>query len=241
MASVKTYVRKMFHRAGYDVHRLIPEKNPMFQLQQGLDRFGIDLVLDVGANAGQFGTDLRFMGYRGRIVSFEPLTSAHAHLLRAAQGDAAWSVHPRCAVGDRDDSVTINVAGNSVSSSLLPMTDAHSSAARASAYVGAEQVPLVRLDSVVEDYLAGVRAPFLKIDTQGFEWAVLDGAPMLLPRMRGVLCELSLVHLYEGQHLWLDVIHRLEAEGLQTWAVQPGFTDRRDGRTLQLDAVFFRT
>jgi len=215
--------------------------NPMFQLQQGLERFGVDLVLDVGANAGQFGTDLRSMGYRGRIVSFEPLTSAHVQLLRAAHDDPAWSVHPRCAVGDRDDTVTINVAGNSVSSSLLPMTDAHESAARASAYVGSEQVPLVRLDSVVESYLAGARAPFLKIDTQGFEWAVLDGAPKLVPRLRGVLCELSLVHLYQGQHLWLDVIHRLEAEGLRTWAVQPGFTDRRDGRTLQLDAIFFRT
>jgi len=66
---------------------------------------------------------------------------------------------------------------------------------------------------------------------------VLDGAPMLLPRLRAVLCELSLVHLYDDQHLWLDVIHRLEAEGLRTWAVQPGFTDRREGRTLQLDAI----
>jgi FkbM family methyltransferase len=239
--SLKKFVRKLFHRAGYDFHRLIPGMNPMFQLQQGLERFGIDLVLDVGANANQFGEDLRSMGYRGRIVSFEPLTSAHAQLVQAAHGDQSWSVHSRCAVGDRDASVTINVAGNSVSSSLLPMTDAHESAARASAYVGAEQVSLVRLDSVVDVYLTDARTPFLKIDTQGFEWAVLDGAPMLLSRVRGVLCELSLVHLYEGQHLWLDVIHRLEAKGLRTWAVQPGFTDRRDGRTLQLDAIFFRT
>lgn len=241
MVQWKTFVRRQFHRAGYDLHRLIPEMNPVFQLQQGLERFGIDLVIDVGANEGQFGRDIRSMGYRGRIASFEPLTAAHAQLLRAAHGDTAWSVHPRCAVGDRDDSVTINVARNSVSSSLLPMTDAHESAARNSAYIGAEQVPLVRLDSVAADYLDGASAPFLKIDTQGFEWAVLDGAAKLLPRLRGVLCELSLVHLYEGQHLWLDVIHRLEGEGLRTWAVQPGFTDHRSGRTLQLDAMFFRT
>ena len=241
MTLLKATVRKMFHRVGYDFHRLIPEMNPSFQIHQGLQCFGIDLVLDVGANAGQFGRDLRSMGYRGRIVSFEPLSSAHAQLVQAARGDAAWTVHPRCAVGDRDGEVTINVAGNSVSSSLLPMTQAHESAARSSAYVGAEQATLTRLDSLVDAYLSGAHAPFLKIDTQGFEWAVLDGAAGLLPRLRGVLCELSLVHLYEGQHLWLDVIHRLEAAGLRTWAVQPGFTDQRDGRTLQLDAIFFRT
>jgi FkbM family methyltransferase len=238
---LKATVRKLFHRVGYDFHRLIPEMNPSFQIHQGLQCFGIDLVLDVGANAGQFGRDLRSMGYRGRIVSFEPLSSAHAQLVQAARGDAAWTVHPRCAVGDRDGEVTINVSGNSVSSSLLPMTQAHETAARSSAYVGTEQVPLARLDSLAETYLARARAPFLKIDTQGFEWAVLDGAGKLLPHLRGVLCELSLVHLYEGQHLWLDVIQRLEAEGLRTWAVQPGFTDQRDGRTLQLDAIFFRT
>lgn len=241
MDGVKVLVRKLVHLAGYDFHRLIPEMNPAYQLCQGLTRFGVDQVLDVGANEGFFGRDLRTMGYRGRIVSFEPLSSAHERLLRAAESDPGWAVHPRCAVGDRDGEVTINVAGNSVSSSLLPMTDAHRTAARASAYIGVEQAPLARLDTVAPPYLVGARAPFLKIDTQGFEWAVLDGAAALLPRFTGVLCELSLVCLYEGQHLWLEVIGRLESAGLRTWAVQPGFTDQRDGRTLQIDAIFFRT
>jgi FkbM family methyltransferase len=241
MDALKTSVRKLFHRAGYDFHRLIPEMNATFQVSQGLLRFGVDLVLDVGANAGQFGRELRSMGYRGRIVSFEPLSGAHQRLRDSAKSDPAWTVMDRCAVGDRDGDVTINIAGNSVSSSLLPMTDAHLSAARSSAYVGQEQVRLVRLDSVASAHLASARAPFLKIDTQGYEWAVLDGADSLLPRLTGVLCELSLVPLYEGQHLWLDVIHRLGTAGFRTWAVQPGFTDHRDGRTLQLDALFFRT
>jgi FkbM family methyltransferase len=238
---LKTFVRKLFHRAGYDFHRLIPELNPAFQLHQGLVQFGIDLLLDVGANAGQFGKDMRSMGYGGRIVSFEPLSMAHSQLERAAKNDPLWTVYQRCAVGDRDGDVTINVAGNSVSSSLLPMTPAHESAARSSVYVGTEKVRLVRLDSLVETYLPSACTSFLKIDAQGFEWAVLDGAASLVPRLRGVLCELSLVELYQGQRLWLDVIRRLESEGLRVWAIQPGFTDHRDGRTLQLDAVCFRT
>jgi FkbM family methyltransferase len=206
-----------------------------------LNTFEVDLVLDVGANAGQFAHEIRTLGFRGSIVSFEPLADAHRRLADAAAGDDAWRVHSRCAIGDRDGDVTINVAANSVSSSLLPMTDAHFSAATGSGYVGNETVPLFRLDAIAEPYLAAAQRPFLKIDTQGFEWQVLDGAARTLPRLRGVLCELSLVVLYEGQHLWREMIDRLESEGFTLWNLQPGFADPRNGRMLQIDAVFFRT
>ena len=132
------------------------------------------------------------------------------------------------------------MAGNSVSSSVLPMMDYHSSAASGSAYIRSEMVPIFRLDSIAQECLKKSHRPFLKVDTQGFEWQVLDGATKTMPHLRGVLCELSLVSLYEGQHLWLEIIERLEGEGFTLWCVQKGFTDPRDGRALQLDAVFFR-
>jgi len=210
------------------------------QLLLALRRFDIDLVLDVGANVGQFASEIRAFGFTGRIVSFEPLTAAHGRLREAAAGDSGWQVHSRCAIGDRDGEIAINVSANSVSSSLLPMTRAHVGAAGASAYVGRETVPLFRLDGVAGPYLKSAAHPFLKIDTQGFEWQVLDGAAQSLPQLRGVLCELSLVELYEGQHLCREVVERLERAGFTLWNLQPGFADPRDGRTLQIDAAFFR-
>jgi hypothetical protein len=112
-------------------------------------------------------------------------------------------------------------------------------AAPGSAYVGQEQTPLVKLDSVANRYLGGSQRPFLKMDTQGFEWQVLTGAEQTLPSIQGVQCELSLVVLYEGQHLWRDMVDRLEGYGFTLWGLQPGFMDR-SGRNLQTDAIFFR-
>jgi FkbM family methyltransferase len=209
------------------------------QLQRGFRKFDIDLVFDVGANTGQFARDIRVGGFRGRIVSFEPLSDAHRKLTEAAASDASWSVHDRCALGDREGSVALNISGNSVSSSILRMTATHEVAAPGSAYVGQEQTPLVTLDSVAPKYLAGAERPFLKIDTQGFEWQVLTGARETLPVIRGVLCELSLVVLYEGQHLWRETVDRLEGAGFTLWGFQPGFMDE-NGRNLQTDALFFR-
>jgi FkbM family methyltransferase len=209
------------------------------QLLRGFDAFGIDLVFDVGANTGQFAREIRDNGFRGRIVSFEPLSLAHRELTAAAASDPLWSVHERCALGDKEGSAVLNIAGNSVSSSVLEMAAAHEDAAPGSKYVGREETALATLDSVADRYLGSSERPFLKIDTQGFEWQVLTGAEKTLPSIRGVLCELSLVTLYEGQHLWRDVVDRLEESGFTLWGVQPSFMDQR-GRNLQADAIFFR-
>jgi hypothetical protein len=120
------------------------------------------------------------------------------------------------------------------------MLELHSAAAQRSAYVRVETVPLARYDTLARRHLAGARRPFVKIDTQGFEWQVLDGMSESLPGVTGILCETSLVPLYEGQRLWTDVIKRLETAGFTLWTIQQGFNDARDGRTLQLDAIFFR-
>lgn len=176
----------------------------------------------------------------GNIISFEPLSSAYEALLTAKKGDSEWDVYARCALGDENGEAEINIAGNSASSSLLPMLGSHLSAAPHTAYVGKETVPLLTLDSVAPAYLDKYKNPFLKIDTQGFEWAVLNGARNVLPQMRGVLIELSLIPLYERQHLWEEVISRMKQEGFTLWSLQPGFVDPRDGRTLQMDGLFFR-
>jgi len=237
--SLKSLARFSLRRFGFDIHRYSPTTGTS-PLNCSLQRFGIDFVLDVGANQGQFASEIRRCGYAGNIVSFEPLSDAHEKLMHASSTDDNWEVFPRCAVGDRNGEVEINIAGNSLSSSILPMLESHRVAAPDSIYLGRETAPINSLDSVVMPYLKKSKAPFLKIDTQGFEWQVLDGARNSLSRLRGILIELSLVPLYEGQHMWLEIVARLEAEGFILWTFEPVFSDPRDGRTLQVDGVFYR-
>lgn len=235
---IKNIAKQVLRNLGLVVHRYVPPETP--SLIASLHKFEIDLVLDVGANKGQFASEIRRNGYAGRIVSFEPLSHEHADLKKHCTDDPSWVVHPRCALGDHDGVVEINIAGNSDSSSILEMLESHLSAAPESAYQGKENVPIKTLDSLAGQYIKGAHAPFLKIDTQGFEWRVLDGARETLPKIRGILVELSLVPLYEGQHLWRDVMARLEADGFALWGFQPVFSDPVSGRTLQVDGIFYR-
>lgn len=236
----KQKIKKLLHGLGIEAHRYHPTASPLARLMAALRAFDIDLVIDIGANEGQFAKELRSGGYTRQILSFEPLTSAHSQLLAASRDDSAWSVHSRCAVGDRQDEIDINISGNSVSSSILPMLASHSAAAPQSAYIGRERVPLITFDSVANACLGGSRAPLLKIDTQGCEWQVLDGAMASLPKVRGILMELSLLPLYEGQHLWREYVDRLESAGFVLWSLEPAFVNPANGRTLQWDGLFFR-
>lgn len=237
----KNLIKRAFLEVGLEVHGFNPNSSPVAQLVSSLKKFEIDLVFDVGANYGQFSSGIRQGGFKKKIVSFEPLSSAFIKLSKASDSDTNWDVYARCAVGDQDGEATINIAGNSASSSLLPMLESHIRAAQHTAYVGKETVPLLRLDSITPEYFKVFNKPFLKIDTQGFEWQVLDGCANSLPYIQGILLEMSLIPLYEGQHLWEDMLLRMKDAGFTLWALQPGFTDPINGRTYQVDGIFYRT
>lgn len=238
--TLQSLIRRTANRLGIDIHRHRPEASEVGRLSAMLENHGVDLVLDIGANTGQFAQALRTAGYKGRLVSFEPLSTAHTKLLRASRDDARWEVAPRAAIGDHEGEVEMHIAGNSVSSSALAMLDSHAKAAPASVYIGNERVQLSRLDAMARAYLQTESTPFIKIDTQGYEDRVLDGAAELLARTRGLQLELSFLPLYEGQPLFDDLVERLRSLGFSIWAIWPGFCDPVSGRMLQVDVTFFR-
>ena len=235
--SPRQWLRAAIDAAGYEVRR---KSGTQLVVARVLRDLNVDLVFDVGANTGQFAQRLRAAGYLGQIVSFEPLPDAHAALATASRFDSHWEVAPRAAIGAADGSIEVHVAGNSYSSSILPMEAAHVSAAPDSRYVGAVTVPLQRLDGAGAAWLDRARRPFLKIDTQGYESAVLDGAPQILARSVGVQLEMSLVPLYSGEVLYRQLIDRLDGLGFDLWCLEPGFADPATGRLLQVDGVFVR-
>jgi len=233
-------LRDILRKAGLEVNPRTIHYSQGVQLIRLLQHVGIDLVLDVGANAGLYGSELRLYGYRGRIVSFEPLATAHAALERTARRSRDWTAAPRMAIGDVDGEIEIQIAGNSVSSSILDMLPAHEKAAPGSAYVGREKVALRRLDGVAGPYLADARRVLLKIDTQGYEHHVLAGAAGMLGRITAIQTELTLVPLYAGQRLFDEMRAWIEGMGFELYALFPGYVDEHTGQTLQLDGFFVR-
>lgn len=233
-------VKRTARRLGLDLRRYRPANSSGPQLISMLSSHRVNLVFDVGANTGQFAQALREDGFAGRIVSFEALASAHEQLRLSSKNDPLWEVAPQAAIGSGDGEIDIHVADNSVSSSVLEMLPAHVDVAPGARYVGIERVPSRRLDSLAQGYLRNDSVSFLKVDTQGYEDRVLDGASLTLKHVVGIQLEVSLVHLYDGQCLFLEIAQRLKHEGFELWAVWQSFIDETSGRLIQADATFFR-
>ncbi len=191
LADFERIIRRTMNRIGVDLHRYRPQQSGIGRLARMLSAHNVDTVLDVGANIGQFAVGLRHAGYKGQIVSFEPLSAVHAQLMRNSKRDKNWKIGPQVALGDSEGELTIHVSKNLVSSSALKMLGAHISAAPDSVYVGSEQVRVCPLDSIAATYLSASTSAFLKIDTQGYEQYVLDGAKESLKKIKGIQLELS--------------------------------------------------
>lgn len=223
------------YRAGFDVTRDAFKHGFVHQMKH----HGVDAVLDVGANVGQFGQLLRQAKFSGRIHSVEPLQSAYDGLAAVAAADARWTTQ-RAAVSAESGLLTLNVAGNSVSSSVLPMLEQHTAAAPDAQYVERESVPATTVDEIVAAHDLDPERTLLKIDVQGYEKPVLDGAAKTLGEFGAVRTEMSLVALYDGQALLTDIVEYLGGHGFELWFVEPGFVEPGTRRLLQLDGVFFR-
>jgi FkbM family methyltransferase len=238
--SVRSFAHNLFQRLGWDVRRTSYPSSEEVLLTRFLTVAQPKTVFDVGANVGQYGLSLRKCGFTGRIVSFEAIPSVHAQLSAVAARDRDWIVAPCCALGRTRGEARINLAGNSVSSSLLSMNDVHLKAAPDSKYIASETVRVERLDDIARPLLPKDSRLFLKVDTQGYEEEVLAGADLILKSVSAMQLELSVVPLYQGAPSLRRILELCEGLGFQLHGLIPGFYEEKSGRLLQMDGLFLR-
>jgi FkbM family methyltransferase len=241
--AAKRVLKRLFRGCGLEVRRLRGSNSDYQVLKDVLRTSGAEVVLDIGANLGQFAQLAFEVGFRGTVVSFEAQPEVHQELVKLAAaraGPGKWVIADCSALGSASGTVEMNISENSLSSSLLPMRREHADAAPSSRYVSKKLVKLERLDDAAARVVPADASLFMKIDTQGYEREVLEGAPRLLGRTVAIQLELSLVPLYERAPSFVDMVTYLEDRGFQMFGLIPVFRDERDGRLLQVDGVFLR-
>jgi FkbM family methyltransferase len=214
--TIKRDVHHWLQRRGLDVVRHPTPLNIEFHLRRLLQLLAIDCVVDVGGAVGDFGVTLRRLGYRGRIVSLEPL-DFHAARIRELADDG-WTVE-QVAVGAEAGTTRINVAADPQMSSVNPVTAyATESQPDRIATVETREVPIEPLDSLVSRLVDSAARIFVKLDAQGNEQSILEGAAETMGRALGLQIELSLIPIYDGQSDYLSMLDQLRELGFRpTW------------------------
>lgn len=231
LQKLKVRVRNAARSRGWDL-----VKGPT--LNQFLESRKVDLVIDVGGNKGDYGVHLRRWGYSGRIVSVEPASDPYARLLEQINGDPIWKA-VKVAAGSEAGTAKINISKASVFNSFLPATGLAGRFDPDMEIVGTEEVEVRPLDDILgrEAFSSG----FLKIDTQGFERQVLEGATETLKRCVGVQLELPIGHLYEGVWSYREALDYMDGLGFVLAQSIPTNTFTEDrASVIEFDCVFRR-
>jgi FkbM family methyltransferase len=236
--AIKDIVRTAATRLGCAMGRLPGVELIGPHLRTLFSTLDIDCVLDVGAHHGGFARFLRNIGYRGSIISFEPVPENYRVLCAAAQRDPKWRAVP-VALGDRDAAASFNVAHISQFSSFLePSTYSREQFGVASGTDRVISVEMRRLSSILDELVGNPESHrfFLKMDTQGYDMNVLEGAGSSLEFVRGIQTEISVKAIYEKMISYDVAIARLQALGFELTGMFPVTRDR-DLRVVEFDCV----
>jgi FkbM family methyltransferase len=219
-------MRDFVRRTGFDLVRLPPPNTLERHLSELLPELEIDLVVDVGAMHGNYATMLRRIGYRGPIVSFDPVPSNIEILQQRAASDRMWTIVP-LALGDTTCEAELHISRNTDLSSFLELSDyGRSTFPAISDQIDAMTVSVRRLDEIASKHVPDqARSIFLKIDTQGFDLAVFRGGAGLHPRISALQLELSLKPLYEGMADMTEGLEALRAANYEITGLFPVVTD----------------
>ncbi len=182
---------------------------------------------------------MRNLGYKGEIISFEPMKSAFKKLKKNASNDSNWKVF-NCSIGEKDGFTTINIAKNSVSSSLLDNLPQLTESEPMAEYITKETITIRKLDSVFEELNIYNKNIYLKIDTQGYEEMVLIGAENVLKYVKGIQIEMSFVPSYKGSIVFDEMKTILNNLGFHMLAFENGFYDKKTGIQLEIDGIFYK-
>lgn len=233
------FTQSVFRIFGLHLQYYNPSNSEIALVDYLLSKYNVKTIIDVGANKGQFARKLfKKNNYSGKIISFEPVSSSYNILLKNSQNNPNWTVI-QSAVGDSKGTLPINISKNSVSSSLRKVYSHTIEVEAGTAVVNTEMVAINTLDNLLatqkwQDDL------WLKIDVQGFEREVLQGANETLKRAKVVQIELAVTPSYEQSPYLEEIIAKLRSSGFVLYSIMSGFRNYNTGQMYEMEGFFVR-
>ena len=211
------------------------------RLRYLVQHLGINCVIDVGAHWGEYGQELRELGYRGRIASFEPIAENYERLSSVAVADGNWRTF-HCALGSEATTQEINVLAATDLSSFLPASYHGDRFGQGMTLERREKVEVRRLATEFGGCIEGIANPriLLKMDTQGYDFAVLEGAGSALDSVIVLQSEVAVRPLYEGMTLLPEAVSRFQKLGFDLAGLYPVSLELDNLRIIEFDCLMVR-
>ncbi|MDD2934519.1 MAG: FkbM family methyltransferase [Methylotenera sp.] len=228
-------IKVIAEKLGYELIKKKKDASLKSHLQRILKQYEIDLVLDVGANQGQYGKMLRNLGYKGEIISFEPVRSAYEKLKESTEKDNLWKVF-KLGLSDKKGVTQINVFKSSVFSSLLKPNEFGQNSFKKMEQSVTEEIDLDTLDNFLNANHIKNKRIFLKMDTQGHDLNVFFGTRNSIATIVGIQSEISFQPIYENMPNYHESLKEYEGAGFMATGLYP-VSRSASGAIIEMDCV----
>lgn len=198
-----------------------------------------DMVVDVGAHEGGFASRVRGLGYRGGILSLEPNPAAYRVVAARAGLDANWDVR-QIAAGDVNAKLPFHITRDAQFASVNRPGANGGEFGDMMDVVEVVDVSVCTIDELdaAENFVT--TRTLLKVDTQGFDHAVLSGASRTLRRVAAVMFEVPIIAIYDGTPHYAATFALLESHGLKLYSLTPISRQSDSGCIIEADALWVR-
>ena len=222
-------VKRSASRRGIAIGKIadVPEYR---MVTESMGRTNVDLVLDLGANRGQFAKGIRSAGYTNEIFSFEPAPDVFKLLEAVKSGDMKWKIFNLAIIDTDEKSIQLNVTSNmGYSSSILNFSPLGNEIYPEIDVLYSIDVPCKTLIKVLEEVSTEARI-YIKADIQGFEAKLFRKFDLRADRrIKGVMIEISLIEIYDGEWGISEAISYFENNGFTLVGVTPEDHDENFG------------
>ena len=233
-------INHFLNKYGYECIRNKKSPSIKSHLSNLIDQYLIDIVIDVGANQGQFGSLLRQIGYQGEILSYEPSKKSFEILSKVSSEDERWKIYP-LGLGDKKTSEKINIFESSDFNSLLQPSDMGKTTFKNKLKkLNTESINIETLNRILAPHALKGRRIFLKMDTQGYDLNVFKGASKYYSHIACLLTEISLQQIYQKMPDYHENLAFYEKKGFAVSGLYP-VSRQKDSSVIEMDCFMINT
>ncbi len=195
----------------------------------------VSIVIDGGANEGQWAKRVRRDGYSGRIISIEPGSRAFSKLQASSGDDPAWDAL-NVALGSKSARAHLYLSSNDGMSSSLKKPDRHLVDFPTVKFAGTEEVSVLTLETLLDDIHENV---MVKLDIQGFEMEALEGIGSALDKISVIELEMTLLPMYQEENSIGQILVAIENMGFELFSISE-FGKGKNGQVSYFDVIALR-
>lgn len=205
-----------------------------------LKSLNIRTIIDVGASDGGYAKKIRAIFPQAKIYSFEAIHESYQLLSKKFSNDPNFKAFNIC-LNHYNGNCDFFINEYKGSSSLFHMSKLHKDAYPFTQKYYVIKTECKRLDTFIEEHNLNFEDNILlKLDVQGAEWNVLEGAEKILQRVKVVFMEVSFNTLYDNSILFTETIIRMKQLGFKVAGIENISQSLIDGTFLQADVYFLK-